>query len=125
MATTTITELETVSCWCGAPMALPTGVIRNAKENGTALYCPATGHTFGWDAEIDKLRSQLNRERVRLGAVQDQLRSAERQSAALKGQLTRARKRTAAGVCPCCRRSFVQLSRHMSTKHPDYVTDQP
>jgi hypothetical protein len=23
-------------------------------------------------------------------------------------------------VCPCCQRSFQNLSRHMKTKHPEY-----
>lgn len=37
----------------------------------------------------------------------------------------RLRRRTAAGVCPCCNRSFVQLARHMKTKHPDHVEKPP
>jgi hypothetical protein len=24
------------------------------------------------------------------------------------------------GVCPCCNRSFTNLRRHMTTKHPEY-----
>lgn len=30
-------------------------------------------------------------------------------------------RRIAAGVCPCCRRSFTDLARHMSSQHPDYA----
>lgn len=124
MATVSTTELEQLSCWCGAPMALPRLVVKNAQETGQSLFCPATGHQFGWTGENDKLRAQLKTERVRVGAIQDQLRCAEREAAKLKGQLSKATKRAAAGVCPCCNRSFVQLTRHMSTKHPDYVRDQ-
>lgn len=105
-------------------MALPANLVRNAKENGSSLYCPATGHTFGWDSDNKKLQRLLDRERTRIGALQDQLRAAESQSATLKGQLTRERKRAAAGVCPCCNRSFVQLSRHMKTKHPDFSAEK-
>ena len=25
------------------------------------------------------------------------------------------------GVCPCCKRSFSALARHMATKHPEYA----
>lgn len=120
MTTIVSTELTTVSCWCGTPMALPKNLVSNAKENGSSLYCPATGHKFSWDSENEKLRKLLDRERSRLTATQDQLRASERQTTALKGQLTKARKRAAAGVCPCCNRSFVQLSRHMKSKHPGF-----
>lgn len=33
------------------------------------------------------------------------------------------RNRAAAGVCPCCNRTFEQLGRHMTTKHPEYVKE--
>jgi ssDNA-binding Zn-finger/Zn-ribbon topoisomerase 1 len=124
MATMTSTELEHVQCWCGVPMALPANLVRNARENGQSLYCPGTGHRFGWDAEIDELRKQLERERTRHGATQDQLRAAEHQTRTLKAEITKARKRSANGVCPCCQRSFVQLTRHMKTKHPEFVAEQ-
>jgi hypothetical protein len=109
-------ELENITCWCGAPMALPKDVLTNARNLGTSLYCPATGHTFGWKSENEKLRKRLVSEETRRQAVEDQLRASERRTAAVKGELTKARKRAQAGVCPCCKRSFVQLARHMSTK---------
>ena len=28
--------------------------------------------------------------------------------------------RTGNGVCPCCKRSFTNLRRHMNTKHPNF-----
>jgi hypothetical protein len=118
--TTAITTLETIHCWCGVPMALPADAIRNARQTGNDLWCPTTGHRMSFDSENDRLRKQLDRERARVTAVTDQLRAAERQTAAVKGQLTKTRKRAAAGVCPCCKRSFVQLTRHIATKHPDY-----
>lgn len=45
----------------------------------------------------------------------------ERSAAAQRGVLTRLKNRVAAGVCPCCHRSFKQLSEHMKMKHPDYT----
>lgn len=120
MPTVHAVTLETTTCWCGAPMALPDTVLRNARELGNDLYCPATGHKFRFGSEVDALRKKLEAERSRNTALTDQLRAAERQVSSAKGQLTKARKRAAAGVCPCCNRSFVQLARHMATKHPDY-----
>lgn len=118
--TTAITTLETMHCWCGVPMALPADAVRNARETGNDLWCPTTGHKMSFRSENAQLRKQLDRERARLTAANDQLRASERQTAAAKGQLTKARKRAAAGVCPCCKRSFVQLTRHMASKHPDF-----
>jgi hypothetical protein len=36
-----------------------------------------------------------------------------------EAELRRIQKRTAAGVCPCCNRTFQQLARHMKTRHPE------
>jgi uncharacterized Zn finger protein (UPF0148 family) len=123
MTTTAAVKLESVQCWCGAPMALPAHLVENARETGTALYCPATGHTFQYKSENARLRRDLEAERSRRLAVADQLKSSERRVAALKGEATKARRRAQAGVCPCCQRSFVQLSRHMKSKHPDFETE--
>lgn len=40
----------------------------------------------------------------------------------MKGVATRLKNRAAHGVCPCCNRTFQQLARHMSAKHPDFKT---
>ena len=44
----------------------------------------------------------------------------QRAHSATKGQLTRARKRAANGVCPCCHRSFENVARHVAKQHPDF-----
>lgn len=38
---------------------------------------------------------------------------------------TRTRNRIAAGVCPCCNRTFQNLADHMRTLHADYVAAEP
>lgn len=46
-----------------------------------------------------------------------------RERESVKAQSTRLRKvkdRVKNGVCPCCNRTFVNLQRHMHTKHPSY-----
>jgi len=44
----------------------------------------------------------------------------KRQKAAAKGQLTKTKRRVANGVCPCCNRTFADLSAHMHGQHPEY-----
>lgn len=48
-------------------------------------------------------------------------RAAEAETTKARMQVVRHKKRAAPGLCPCCNRSFVGLSRHMKTKHPQYV----
>ena len=38
-------------------------------------------------------------------------------------KIKRIEKRVANGVCPCCHRQFVQLTRHMKNKHPEYLEE--
>lgn len=124
--------LVVITCWCGINHAVPQD-LRNFQrrqfDNGdqvTSIYCPL-GHRH---QPAGKGKAQIERERreqleARLRAERDQHEAERRSHAATKGQLTKERNRTANGVCPCCQRSFVQLSRHMRTKHPDFVQEQP
>ena len=83
------------------------------------------------ESEEDKLRHERDRLQQQLAqkddaiAYQRQMReTAERQAAAKRGQVTKLKKRAAAGVCPCCNRTFVELQRHMATKHPTFTAEE-
>jgi hypothetical protein len=114
-------RLVDVTCWCGAPLAIPQTLFDEAHRTGRGLYCPATGHRFGWDSEMEKLRKERDQAKARATALNDQLLAEQGAHRATKATLTKERKRAAHGVCPCCNRSFVNVGRHMKTKHPDYV----
>jgi hypothetical protein len=45
---------------------------------------------------------------------------AEREASIERDKLARLRKRAKHGVCPCCKRTFQQLARHMKQKHPEF-----
>lgn len=118
--------LVVVTCWCGTQHAIPEGMrdyqLRQ-HDIGKAyfVYCPH-GHTHApaGESKVAKLERRLEHEReerARVAAERDQAQASAR---AHKGAATRARKRAAAGVCPCCHRSFKQLRQHMAKKHPDY-----
>jgi hypothetical protein len=123
-------ELVTLSCWCGTVHAVPAELASYQKRchdtGGSVpdIYCPL-GH-----AHVPAGRSKLDIERDRAAELERQLASAHEDTraervahSATKAKLTKATRRTRAGVCPCCNRSFVQLARHMATKHPDYSTE--
>lgn len=124
-------QLVVNTCWCGMRHAIPEELHdfqhrqhRDGREQ-TAIYCPL-GHTYvtSGEGEAAKLRRQLESERHKAGRLAAELDQAEASARAYKGAATRARKRAGAGVCPCCKRSFSQLRRHMASKHPDFDAEQ-
>jgi hypothetical protein len=126
--TRTVTLVDLSCCSCGLLFAVPERLKTQRQRDGGSFYCP-NGHRQQFTVtEADRLREELERERrhreraeTRAIHYRDQADAADRSAAAYKGQATKLRKRVANGVCPCCRRSFAQLGRHMATKHPDYA----
>lgn len=117
--------LETTTCWCGINLALPKNLLEWARENErNRIYCPL-GHEFvfrnGYKKKLERERELREEAERREKATRDLLAAEERSHAATRGHLTRVKKRTDHGVCPCCNRSFQQLARHMKAKHPDYA----
>ena len=131
-------NLTALTCGtCEIPFAMPADMLSGAKRDGRFFWCP-NGHKIHYaKTENDKLREELASAGKRLANTeqnlnaawatvtheQDQRRAAERSASAYKGQATRLRKRSSAGVCPVpdCHRHFENLARHMHTKHPDFA----
>lgn len=117
-----VTEL---CSYCGMPFALTSDYRERRIQDHRTFYCP-DGHPQGYTGENDKERiARLQREvelerRSRENA--EMAREMEQQQRkAAERELKRTKKRAANGVCPCCSRSFVQLQRHMASKHPEYA----
>jgi hypothetical protein len=122
LSTITYSEtLITTHCYCGIAVAIPENLHRWMHESSdNSCYCP-NGHQFHFG---DTYKQKYERERRRAEANRDLLAAEERSHAATRGHLTRAKKRSAAGTCPCCNRTFKQLSRHMKVRHPEFVQEQ-
>lgn len=131
MSNHTITEslllkTETCAC-CGVVFAMPAILMEKLRESGARFYCPS-GHylTYG-PSEADKLRAELEAKKRELTAsrcetiaANDRRAAAERMRDTALKDLTRHKRRTKAGVCPCCKRSFQALARHIAAKHPEF-----
>jgi protein-arginine kinase activator protein McsA len=123
------TDLIVMTCpACGVTYAMPTSLQENAYARGErkiTWFCP-NGHELGYNgpSEEEKARKKAEADarwyEERFRAERDLHAHTSRQLAAQKAATTRAKKRHAAGVCPCCNRTFQQLQRHMASKHPDY-----
>jgi hypothetical protein len=113
-------RLTIVSCCaCGIEYGIPEELNRRLleKKHTQDTYCP-NGHAWHYTGISDAERAR--RAEARATHADDQLRAAERTTAAYKGQVTRLRKRVSAGVCPCCNRTFANLARHMAGQHPGW-----
>lgn len=116
--------LVVVSCWCGIRLGIPDSLYYEMRRHGQArnCHCPL-GHKFVFSGETEAERERRYRKEAeaRAQAIEDQLAAEKRSHAATKGAHTKTRRRIAAGVCPCCNRSFEDLHRHMQTKHPGFA----
>jgi hypothetical protein len=134
MSGRTITWSSTLAviscCDCGILFGVPEDFRQQCRDAGPkrSFWCPNGHQQHYTTTTADRLRRDLEAERRRREwaesarkAAQDQADSAHRSAAAYKGQVTRIRKRVGNGVCPCCHRTFQQLSAHMANKHPDYA----
>jgi len=128
MTTLQYTEVLTVvHCTCGIAFAIPTDLhsqmlSHRATDPGktVSVYCPL-GHSWHFlgESEAAKAQREAAEARRRERAVRDLLTQEERSHSATKGQLTKVKKRVAAGVCPHCNRTFTNVQRHMKSKHPE------
>lgn len=116
---------ETYCVDCGIQFSVPQDWLDRRCADGRPFYCP-NGHSLSYKVgptEADKLRLERDRLKQQLAQKDDAIRDAERALAAQKGQVTKLKKRAVAGACPCCNRTFRQLTLHMKHKHPDFKAE--
>lgn len=116
-------RLVTETCYsCGVLFAMAEDYRDHRLKDGKNFHCPS-GHSQAYvqgKTDEQKLREASARET----ALKDQLSAAIRDAETTRAALIRDRHRFANGVCPCCNRSFDNVRRHMTTKHPDYDVTQ-
>jgi hypothetical protein len=105
-------------CNCGIPFAMTEQFKEERVRDKRLFYCP-NGHSQSYrgesfDAEVRRLRRERDEKA-------DAAKRLERQRNLAQKKLKEIEGRVANGVCPHCNRSFVQLARHMKSKHPDCV----
>jgi hypothetical protein len=132
-----LVKLKTETCCrCGVLFAMPATLQQAALDQrgpgGRRFWCP-NGHEQWYVGESEAQQQKRRAERVERAleasraygrAVQDQLDASTRSNRALRAVNTRTRRRIARGVCPCCNRTFADLSAHMAGQHPDYAGEQ-
>jgi hypothetical protein len=113
---------------CGITFWMDATRVNELIESQGAWWCP-NGHRryFAAETEVEKLRKQLATAQGNLNYYQNgykrlrgEVQSLERSRAAVKGQVTKLRKRAAHGVCAACNRTFANVARHMASQHPNF-----
>jgi len=119
MATTTATmTIYTANCpTCGILYGIPEDYRERRQLDGQTWYCPS-GHSIVYrKPELQALREQQVALRSELDiAYAAQRRITEDLSLKTK-EVKRLRQRAKAGVCAECHRHFVNVERHMASKH--------
>jgi hypothetical protein len=111
--------LEPLTCPnCGLIFAVPKWFELDLRESHRTFWCPS-GHSqsFQQKTEAERLRALLDAANRSKTEIAEQNTELMKQRDKAKRQLQRVKR----GVCPCCNRTFVELGRHMKTKHPNYA----
>jgi len=114
---------------CAVPYGVESRMLENRHEHGGSWYCP-NGHSIHFtDETVSEKNKRLEQQLAYTEESKDWWkREAEekaRSLSATRGVLTRTKNRIAKGVCPCCHRQFINLRRHMESKHPEYTSEDP
>jgi hypothetical protein len=127
---TTMTVIECAAC--AIAFAVPARFEQERRRDHRQFFCPH-GHSnyFAAQSAEERLAKQVADLKATVTHARDEAewererrQATERSLAATRGVLTRTRRRVAAGVCPCCHRTFQQLARHMAGQHPEYTAEE-
>ena len=131
MDTTITITLSGVTCYkCGVHFGMETKYQQARISDKYTWWCP-NGHSQSYSGETDavkvlELTKRLNREendkafyRTRTDELTQEVKLQTRRASAVKGQLTKLKRRTDNGVCPHCSRTVQQMARHIKRMHKD------
>lgn len=112
---------------CGLGIGLPPGFEQARRLDRKSFFC-AWGHSQWFPGKTQE--QQIKELRAQVATKDDLLQSARaegekryRLQRAAEGKTRALKKRIAAGVCPCCSRTFQNLARHMKTQHPGVAAE--
>lgn len=125
-------QFTTICCYkCHMLFAVPAHAHERWRDTGEYFWCP-NGHSQHYTTStVQKLRNELDQMKrakewheARSRDEREARERTERRLVAQRGASTRLRNRIKNGVCPCCTRTFVNVARHMATRHPEFQAEQ-
>lgn len=124
MKTITVGAAELVVMQCGTCSiwhAMPKMMYDTCVEEGGYWRCPL-GHSRGYKEgrnEREAVRRERDSLKQQMARVEEELAAAKRETEKARTETLNIKRRATAGVCPCCNRTFVNVQKHMKTKHPN------
>jgi hypothetical protein len=112
-------------CKCSVEFGLMSDHNKRLLDTHASFYCPnGHGQHYTGPSEADKLKKTLALREQELKWARDGRDFAQKQERKSRTLATRRynekrklEERIKNGVCPCCKRSFQNLRRHMETNH--------
>ena len=121
---TTVKLITEECCACGIVFAMPREVNERLRTKGGTFYCP-NGHSQVYaEPDIEVLKRKLQASEDMASNLKHQLNGALDNLATKRKELRSVKKRVNTGLCPYCRRHFVNIERHIHTKHPGELVKQ-
>lgn len=120
-------EFVTITCChtdCGITFAVPKWWEHGKSQNHSWWYCPNGHHQhFPAETELEKMRRERDTARQQIARAEQEAAEAKARADLAQKQKRRLEKRAAAGTCPCCHRTFSNMSTHMKKQHPEFVAE--
>jgi len=107
---------------CGGTYAISEKYRKEKWEkngNWNCPYCQCNWGYFG-KTQLEKANERTERAEREANTQRALKHDALNSVRSHKAAKTRLKNRIKNGVCPCCKRTFTNVSRHMKCKHPDY-----
>jgi len=116
-------------CNCGVTFAMTRAYYKQRQADKLNFFCPS-GHPQHYSRSTEqRLQSVIDRKNQEIESIHGNLQrqisenvTLEYQRRSEKAKVTKIKNRIANGVCPCCKRTFQNLHRHMTNQHPDFKT---
>src|SRR5579859_292105 len=116
----TVEFFQEECCSCHMVFLMTADFQKAMKATGATFYCPAGHNQHYTKTDLQVLRERLERSEREAAQLREAKSGAERARDRAEKSIKRLRKRSAAGVCPCCNRTFEQLANHMKQKHSQF-----
>jgi predicted nucleic acid-binding Zn-ribbon protein len=106
---------------CDCEFAFSARLKNRRLQDKASFYCP-NGHSQCFtESEADRLRRERDRLKQDAARLNDEIAEQKRRAEEAEKKLLTAKRRAAAGLCPCCNRTFQNVQKHMATKHKNVV----
>ena len=117
-------EMQGMCCGeCGIEFTVPQHFYDERRKTGKGWHCP-NGHPRVFrESDADKFRRERDQARQELARVEQEREDQRKRAEKAEHREKKLKKRTSAGTCPCCSRTFSNMAEHMKRQHPEFVAD--